>query len=365
LDISFEKPPELCYFFAMKTEDLNYDLPAELIAQTPAEQRKTSRLLVLDRKNNSLSDLVFTDLIRYLDPGDCLVLNNTKVIPARFYAQKPSGAQLEGLFLHEDSPGCWQVLLKNARKINSGNTLEILDRDFNPCCRAIATKTGDKGQWQLTMQTSMDAFSMLEKIGYAPLPPYIKRSRRDVHNAEDLRRYQTVYAEQAGAVAAPTAGLHFDRPLLEAIEAKGVKAAYITLHVGIGTFRPIQTETMEEHRMHAEHYEITRQAAETVTQAIRSGGRIIAVGTTSVRTLESVAENGLIRAEKGQTRLFIRPGYEFQIVNAIVTNFHLPKSSLLALVGAFAGMERILNAYRHAIGQKYRFYSYGDAMLIL
>lgn len=349
----------------MKTDDLNYQLPEELIAQTPAQQRKMSRLLVLDRKAGSLSDRVFSDLISYLNPGDCLLLNNTKVIPARFYARKPTGARLEGLFLYEEKPGQWQVLLKNSRKINSGDTLEILDRDLKPWSKAHATKTDKPGQWILAPDKSIDALTATEQIGFAPLPPYIKRSRKDSRTAEDLQRYQTVYAAQAGAVAAPTAGLHFDQSLLDRIQAKGVRLAYVTLHVGIGTFRPVQTETLDEHPMHEERYEISTQAADIINQTARSGGRIVAVGTTSVRTLESVAKNRTVHPEQGKTRLFIRPGYEFQIVDAMVTNFHLPKSTLLALVGAFAGMDQIMNAYRHAIEQKYRFYSYGDAMLII
>ena len=364
MDISFEKQPKVCYLFAMRTDDLNYDLPEELIAQTPAQRRKMSRLLVVDRSGSSLSDCVFGDLIDYLRPGDCLVLNNTKVIPARFYAQKITGAQLEGLFLSEEKPGRWQVLLKNSRKINSGDTLEILDRDLKPWRRAVATKSAEGGQWLLALDNPNDALAAMEQIGFAPLPPYIKRSKGDGHAEEDLNRYQTVYAQATGAVAAPTAGLHFDQSMLDAIVAKGVKLAYVTLHVGIGTFRPVQTETLEDHRMHEERYEISEQAAGTINRTAQSAGRIIAVGTTSVRTLESVAKERQIHAEKGRTCLFIQPGYTFQIVDAMVTNFHLPKSTLLALVGAFAGMDEIMNAYRHAIEKKYRFFSYGDAMFI-
>ena len=364
LDISFENYSKFCYLFAMKTEDLNYDLPEELIAQSPAQQRKMSRLLVLDRSINKLSDCIFRDLIDYMNPGDCLVLNNTKVIPARFYAQKLTGAQLEGLFLFEDNPGRWRVLLKNARKIKSGDTLHLLDRHLKPWCNTVATKSADSGQWCLTPDKAPDALAAMEQIGFAPLPPYIKRTKEDSHSKEDLDRYQTVYAQAAGAVAAPTAGLHFDQLMLDAIVAKGIQLAYVTLHVGIGTFRPVQTETLDEHPMHEERYEIGEQAADIINKAAQAGGRIIAVGTTSVRTLESVAKNRCVLAESGKTKLFIQPGYTFQIVDAIVTNFHLPKSTLLALVGAFAGMGNTMNAYRHAIEQKYRFYSYGDAMFI-
>ena len=349
----------------MKTNDLNYELPEALIAQSPAQKRKLSRLLVVDRSQDSLSDRLFSDLPGYLNSGDCLVLNNTKVLPARFYAQKPTGAQLEGLFLLEEAPGTWQVLLKNSRKIKSGDTLELLDRDLKPWCRAVAHKSQTPGQWLLEPETETDALSCLEQIGLAPLPPYIKRTADDAHLQEDLDRYQTVYAAQPGAVAAPTAGLHFDTALLEQIRQMGVQIAYVTLHVGIGTFRPVQTETLDEHPMHEERYEITPAAAETINRTVQAGGRIIAIGTTSVRTLESVAKDRRVRAEKGMTKLFIQPGYEYQIVDAMVTNFHLPKSTLLALVGAFAGMDRTKNAYQHAIENKYRFYSYGDAMLIL
>jgi S-adenosylmethionine:tRNA ribosyltransferase-isomerase len=348
----------------MKTEDLNYELPDELIAQTPAQQRKMSRLLVLDRKTGELSDRVFGDILACLRAGDCLVLNNTKVIPARFYARKTTGAKLEGLFLMEENPGQWQVLLKNSRKVRPGDTLELLDRALKPWGRVVAAETAHPGQWLLTPDRDLDALSAMEHIGFAPLPPYIKRQQQDAHTPEDLQRYQTVYAKQAGAVAAPTAGLHFDRPLLEAVEAMGVRLAYVTLHVGIGTFRPVQTETLDEHPMHEERYEIGPEAAACINRTKELGNRVIAIGTTSVRTLESVAQNHRVRSEQGNTRLFIRPGYEFQIVDAMVTNFHLPKSTLLALVGAFAGMDRVMNAYRHAITQKYRFYSYGDAMFI-
>lgn len=319
----------------------------------------------MDRAANTLSDKVFSNLTDYLQAGDCLVLNNTKVLAARFYAQKTTGGQLEGLFLAEEQPGQWQVLLKNARKINSGDTIELLDRHLKPYCKVTATKSEGLGQWMLEPTEPVDAMAALEQIGFAPLPPYIKRTKEDTHPEEDLDRYQTVYAERAGAVAAPTAGLHFDGPMLDQIQQMGVRLAYVTLHVGIGTFRPVQTETLDEHPMHEERYEISEEVAAIINETAQAGGRIIAVGTTSVRTLESVAKNRAVHAEQGKTRLFIQPGYEFQIVDAIITNFHLPKSTLMALVGAFAGMEYTMQAYRHAIEQRYRFYSYGDAMLIL
>ncbi len=339
-------------------------LPEELIAQHPSQKRQQSRLLVLDRAAKTRADRQFSDFSSYLQAGDCLVLNNTKVLPARFYGRKLTGAQLEGLFIHEEPNGQWQVLLKNSRKVKSGEEIELLDRTGHLWGRAIATRSEVKGQWRLKPDHQIDAFSTLEDIGLPPLPPYIKRGREDISTPEDLQRYQTVYATEPGAVAAPTAGLHFDEPTLEKIKQLGVKLAYITLHVGIGTFRPVQTETLDEHPMHEERYEIGKEAADIINSTIDTGGRIVAVGTTSVRTLESVAENRHIQPTQGKTRLFIQPGYEFKIVDAVVTNFHLPKSTLLALVGAFAGMETVLDAYQHAIEQKYRFYSYGDAMFV-
>jgi S-adenosylmethionine:tRNA ribosyltransferase-isomerase len=256
------------------------------------------------------------------------------------------------------------VLLKNARKIKSGETIELLDRTGNIWSRTAARPSEVKGQWLLTPEQDLEAFSTLDKIGLAPLPPYIKRDRMDIDTAEDLQRYQTVYAAEPGAVAAPTAGLHFNEMMLRQLQEAGIKLAYVTLHVGIGTFRPVQTETLDEHPMHEERYEVSAEAADIINGTVDAGGRIIAVGTTSVRTLESIAVNRHIQPAQGKTKLFIQPGYEFKIVDAMVTNFHLPKSTLLALVGAFAGLDFTMNAYQHAIEQKYRFYSYGDAMLI-
>ena len=348
----------------MKTEDLNYTLPEELIAQHPSQKRQQSRLLALDRAAKTRTDCQFSDLPGYLRAGDCLVLNNTKVLPARFYGRKLTGAQLEGLFIHEEPDGGWQVLLKNSRKVKSGEEIELLDRTGSPWGRAIAKRSEISGQWRLKSNHQIDVFSALDQIGLPPLPPYIKREREDTSTPEDLQRYQTVYATQPGAVAAPTAGLHFEQTMLDQMKPLGVKIAYITLHVGIGTFRPVQTETLDEHPMHEERYEIGREATDTINDTVDSGGRIVAVGTTSVRTLESVAKDRHIQPAQGETKLFIQPGYEFKIVDSILTNFHLPKSTLLALVGAFAGMEIVLDAYQHAIEQKYRFYSYGDAMFI-
>lgn len=348
----------------MKTEELNYNLPPELIAQHPSQKRRQSRLLVLEKAAKTLQDRQFGDLSDYLNAGDCLVLNNTKVLPARFYASRQTGAQLEGLFIQEESPGCWQVLLKNARKIKPGEPIVLMDRNGNPWSQATATCSDVKGQWILKPKEPTDVLLALEQIGLAPLPPYIKRDRNSSDAAEDLQRYQTVYASEPGAIAAPTAGLHFTEALLQQLQDRGVRLAYVTLHVGIGTFRPVQTESLDEHPMHEERYEVTQDAADIINETAESGGRVIAIGTTSVRTLESIADNGRILPAHGKTKLFIQPGYDFKIVNAMVTNFHLPKSTLLALVGAFAGLETVKEAYQHAIDQNYRFYSYGDAMFI-
>lgn len=348
----------------MRTEELDYSLPEELIAQTPALRRAQSRLLVLRREGGSLEDRLFGDLPEYLRPTDCLVLNDTRVLPARFFAVKESGATIEGLFLHPDPAGNWVVLLKNARRVRPGGRISLLDKERRPVLEARAVEKLEGGQWVLALDSSETPEEILGRIGFAPLPPYIRRERFDARSGEDLSSYQTVYARMPGAVAAPTAGLHFDRPLLERIEGMGIRIAYVTLHVGIGTFRPVQAETLEEHPMHSERYELGEEAARVINETVRQGGRIVAVGTTSVRTLESIAQGRSVAPQKGDTRLFIQPGYRFQIVDAMVTNFHLPKSTLLALVAAFAGLDTIKAAYRHAIEQKYRFFSYGDAMLI-
>ncbi len=349
----------------MRTDMLDYDLPADLIAQDPADRRGRSRLLVLDRSVERLEDRVFIDLPAFLRQGDCLVLNDTKVLPARFFCAKETGAAIEGLFIEESEQGTWKALLKNARKIKPGDRLILLDRPGRPWGHIVAAEKLPQGQWRLRAESDQSAEAILRQIGTAPLPPYIKRQRTDRRAPDDLHRYQTVYARNDGAVAAPTAGLHFDSDLLSQIENSGVRIACLTLHVGIGTFRPVQTETLEQHEMHSERYEISPQAAETINQAAQKGGRIIAVGTTSVRTLETVAQGRTVNPASGKTALFIQPGYPFQIVDAMITNFHLPRSTLLALVAAFAGLDPIKAAYRHAIEKKYRFYSYGDAMLIL
>jgi S-adenosylmethionine:tRNA ribosyltransferase-isomerase len=349
----------------MKTEKLDYDLPPELIAQTPLSVRSDSRLLVLDRSTGDVSDSRFSSLGDFLSLGDCLVLNDTKVLPARFFARRATGGRLEGLFLAADEDGVWTAYLKGLRKLKKGDEFYLKDRQKAEFCKAVLLEKLDQGKCRLQIKTDADAQTVLEEIGFPPLPPYIKRDDDPAVAAQDKRRYQTVYARQAGAVAAPTAGLHFTEPLIEQLKQSGIKFAFITLHVGAGTFKPVTEDNLEDHQIHEERFSIDRENAATINTAKNKGGRIIPVGTTSTRVLETVAADSRIKAAAGTTELFIMPGYQFKMIDAMITNFHLPKSTLLALVAAFAGLENILTAYNHAIEQRYRFYSYGDAMLIV
>jgi len=349
----------------MRTEAINYDLPSELIAQEPAKKRSRSKLLVMRRDSTDFCDRQFSEILEYIAPGDCLVVNNTKVVCARFFARRHTGARIEGLYLDEPEPGRWVVMLKNARKIKPGEKIVLFDRQKRPCCTAKALQRIGDGRWELRFDTNKTAEQVLEDIGFAPLPPYIKRPDGGDDAQTDIERYQTVYAEQTGAVAAPTAGLHFTKPLIEKLKQNGVKFAYLTLHVGAGTFKPVTAENIEDHQIHSEKYCLDAKNANIINQTKTAGGRIIAVGTTSVRTLESIARHGRVTAMSGSTELFIQPGYEFKIVDAMITNFHLPKSTLIALVAAFTGLDEIMAAYKHAIEKRYRFYSYGDAMLIV
>lgn len=353
----------------MDTSDLNYELPAELIAQCPSQKRSASRLLVLNRQQDRLTDQTFSQLGDYLRPGDCLVLNNTKVLPARFYGQRRTGAKLEGLFLSARAEGLWEVLLKGTRKLKPGETFNILARDRSQAFAARIVEQDHEGQCLMQINAQGGAEAALETIGFPPLPPYINRDT-DLETAEtDRERYQTVFARHAGAIAAPTAGLHFSEAMLAQLQRTGIRMAELTLHVGMGTFKPVTVQKLEDHPMHAEEVIIDQGAAETINQTRQAGGRVIAVGTTSVRSLESAVTGWGLEARihpfRGETNLFITPGHEFKLVDALITNFHLPKSSLIALVGAFAGLDKIMQAYQHAIAQQYRFYSYGDAMLII
>ena len=348
----------------MKTDELNYYLPAKLIAQQPVGVRSDSKLLVFNRSSSELTDSTFSRIGDFLLRGDCLVLNDTKVLPARFFGERGSGGKLEALFLAERTPGVWEVMLKGSRKVRQGEIVCLKDKTKNDFCEAEILNKTDQGGCRLKIKTDANVETILEKIGFPPLPPYIKRGDDQSQAAIDKLRYQTVYARHTGAVAAPTAGLHFTDELIKQLKQTGIHFAYITLHIGEGTFKPITTKTIEEHKIHQEQFSINEKNAQIVNTTKEKGGRIIAVGTTSARTLETIASGSQVKAATGTTELFIKPGYKFKMVDAMVTNFHLPKSTLLALVAAFAGLKNILAAYQHAIEQQYRFYSYGDAMLI-
>ena len=342
----------------MDLHDFYYDLPQELIAQDPLADRSSSRLMVLDRETGRTEHKIFKDIIDYLNPGDCLVINDTKVIPARLIGEKvDTGAAIEVLLLKrkEDMVNTWEVLVKPGKKAKIGAKIsfgggkligEVID----------IVEEGDR-----LIQFTFDGIfeEILDELGQMPLPPYI------THKLEDKNRYQTVYAVHEGSAAAPTAGLHFTKELLAQIEAKGIKIARVTLHVGLGTFRPVKVENILEHHMHSEYYEVTQEAADIINNTKASGGRVIAVGTTSTRTLESVADtHGCIKACRGWTDIFIYPGYEFKAIDCLITNFHLPESTLVMLVSALAGREHVLAAYEEAVKEKYRFFSFGDAMFI-
>jgi len=348
----------------MKTENLHYHLPPELIAQQPLHIRSGSRLLVLDRSSAKLIDSRFSKLGDFLLPGDCLVLNDTRVLQARFFAQRSSGARLEGLFLAESAAGIWDAMLKGARKVKPGEHICLKSKEKADFCRAEVLQKTPDGRCRLKVEAQADAETILNEIGFPPLPPYIKRDDDPTVAAADKRRYQTVYARKAGAVAAPTAGLHFTNKLIEQLKRAGIHFAHVTLHVGPGTFKPITTENLQDHKIHEERFHIDEENAKLINATKNKGGRIIAVGTTSTRVLETAVTRSKIKAAGGTTDLFIKPGYKFKIVDAMITNFHLPRSTLLALVAALAGLQHILAAYDHAIKQRYRFYSYGDAMLI-
>jgi len=349
----------------MRTDKLNYYLPPDLIAQQPLRIRSDSRLLIFNRSSKDIVDSRFNNIGNFLLPGDCLVLNDTKVLSARFFGRRSSGGKLEGLFLSQSSPGVWEVMLKGARKVIPGEVICMEDKTGDDFCEAKVLDKMGYGRFLLKLNIDSDIETILEKTGFPPLPPYIKRDMDINQAAIDAQRYQTVYAHKAGAVAAPTAGLHLTNKLIERLKNKQVTFAYITLHVGAGTFKPITTENLEDHKIHQEWFQIDEENARIINTAKKNGGRIIAIGTTSVRTLETIAVGSRVEAVSGTTELFIKPGYKFKMVDAMITNFHLPRSTLLALVAVFAGLEDTLQVYRHAIKQQYRFYSYGDAMLII
>lgn len=347
----------------IKTNDLYYELPPELIAQHPRETRDASRLLVLDRAGGGVEHRAFRDLPGFLRPGDCLVLNRTRVLPARFVARRATGGRLGGLFVHETAAGRWQVMLAGARRVRTGERLRLADSRWS----MVLARRLDRGLCEVRVEPPDPAAIVLGEVGLTPLPPYIQRKDEDQSRLEhiDRRSYQTVYAEVPGAVAAPTAGLHFTEAILETVRSRGVHIAQVVLHVGPGTFQPVEVKNLADHPMHAEWYELAPGAADRINATRATGGRVVAVGTTVVRVLESCWAEGALRARRGWTDLLIYPPYAFRAVDVLLTNFHLPGSTLLALVAAFAGLECIRAAYRIAIQQRYRFYSYGDAMLIL
>ena len=341
----------------MKTSDFYYDLPEELIAQDPLEDRSSSRLLVLDKNSGETEHHVFREIVNYLDPGDCLVINDTKVIPARLIgAKEETGAKIEVLLLKRGADDVWETLVKPGRKAKPGTRISFGDG----LLVGEVVDIVDEGNRLIHFEYEGIFEEILDRLGQMPLPPYI------THQLKDKDRYNTVYAEHPGSAAAPTAGLHFTPELLEKIRDKGVDIAHVTLHVGLGTFRPVKVDDVENHHMHSEFYMIDKAAAEKINRAKENGKRVICVGTTSCRTIESAAdENGRLKECSGWTDIFIYPGYQFKILDALITNFHLPESTLVMLVSALAGREHVLAAYKEAVRERYRFFSFGDAMLIV
>lgn len=340
----------------MKTADFDYELPQELIAQDPLEQRDSSRLLILDKKTGERTHRIFHDIIDYLHEGDCLVINNTKVIPARLIGEREdTGGKVEVLLLKRKTDNVWETLVKPGKKARPGMRLSFGDGLLH----AEVQEVVEEGNRLIRFEYEGIFEEILDQLGQMPLPPYI------THQLKDKNRYQTVYAKYEGSAAAPTAGLHFTEELLQQIQEKGVRIARVTLHVGLGTFRPVKVEDVTEHHMHTEFYHVSQEAADIINETKKQGGRVICVGTTSCRTIESAAdEQGVVQATEGDTDIFIYPGYRFKVLDCLITNFHLPESTLLMLVSALAGKENIMAAYKEAVEMKYRFFSFGDAMFI-
>jgi S-adenosylmethionine:tRNA ribosyltransferase-isomerase len=339
----------------MNVSEFNYNLPEELIAQHPSKVRDESRLMVLDKTNKTIEHRVFKDILEYLQPGDCLVRNNTKVIPARLYGKKETGANVEFLLLNQIDGDIWESIVRPGNKLHIGTKVSFGDG----LLQAEVLDILPGGTRKVEFHYDGIFNEILDKIGLMPLPPYIHEQ------LQEKERYQTVYAKYEGSAAAPTAGLHFTNELLEKIQQKGIDIANVTLHVGIGTFRPVKEDKVEDHEMHSEHFYIKQEDADKINKAKQNGGRIIAVGTTSCRVLESIAdENGMVKEVEGNTSIFIYPGYKFKCLDALITNFHLPQSTLLMLVSALAGKDYIMQAYEEAVKEKYHFFSFGDAMLI-
>ena len=339
----------------LKTSDFYYELPKELIAQTPAQPRDSSRLMVIDRKRKTVEHRHFYDITEYLKEGDCLIVNDSRVLPARIYGTKKTGARVEFLLLSQSYGNVWECLSKPGKKAREGDEFS-----FGDVMKCRVKEVLENGNRLVEFECEENFYSALDKVGQMPLPPYITKK------LEDKERYQTVYSRELGSAAAPTAGLHFTPELMRKIENKGVKIGYVTLHVGLGTFRPVKVDDVTRHKMHSEHYEMSEKTARLINQTKENGGRIIAVGTTSCRTLETVAKehNGKAEACEGFTDIFIYPGYEFKLLDGLITNFHLPESTLIMLVSAFAGYDTIMNSYKTAVEEKYRFFSFGDAMAI-
>lgn len=340
----------------MKLEEFDYNLPEELIAQVPIQQRDESRLMVVDREKRTIEDKVFRDIIDYLEPGDCLVRNNTKVIPARLYGKKDTGANVEFVLLKQLDGDIWESIVRPGNKLKPGSKVIFGDG----LLKAEILDVLEDGTRKVKFEYDGIFNEILDQIGLMPLPPYIHESLKEND------RYQTVYAKYEGSAAAPTAGLHFTPELLKKIEEKGIKIANVTLHVGIGTFRPVKEENIEEHKMHTEHFYIKQEDVDKINETKKNGKKVIAVGTTSCRVLETVADEntGLVKQIESDTGIYIYPGYKFKCVDGLITNFHLPKSTLVMLVSAFAGKEKIMNAYNEAVKNKYRFFSFGDSMFI-
>lgn len=339
----------------MKTHDFWYDLPEKLIAQTPLEQRDGSRLMVLDRDTGAVAHRHFYDIVDYLNPGDCLVMNDSRVLPARLLGHRPTGGAVEVLLLRDLGEKRWECLCKPGRKMQEGQEVIFGDGELT----AVVRQVREDGNRVVEFHFEGIFLEVLERLGKMPLPPYIKAE------LQDQERYQTVYSREVGSAAAPTAGLHFTNSLLEKVRAKGVSTAFVTLHVGLGTFRPVKAEEIDQHHMHSELCMMSKETADILNETKRRGGRVICVGTTSCRTLESlVNEDGTFEAKSKWTDIFIYPGYRFKAMDALITNFHLPESTLVMLVSAFAGRENVLAAYEEAVREKYRFFSFGDAMLI-
>ena len=342
---------------SFKTDDFDFDLPEELIAQVPLKNRSASRLMVLDHQQQTIEDKTFLDIIDELQPNDALVMNNTRVLPARLFGTKTeTGAHLEVLLLKNTEGDRWETLMKPAKKAKVGTTITFGDGRLT----AEVVEVLEEGGRILDFSYDGIFLEILEELGEMPLPPYI------TEKLDEADRYQTVYAKENGSAAAPTAGLHFTDEVLKQLKEKGVQLAFLTLHVGLGTFRPVNVENVEDHKMHSEYYQLSKETADLLNKTKENGGRVVAVGTTSIRTLETIANkfDGRLEADSGWTDIFIKPGYTCKFVDAFLTNFHLPKSTLIMLVSAFAGREFVLNAYHHAVDEQYRFFSFGDAMFV-